>query len=117
MTIIGLHIPHDGPLAPAQVDERDARSYYPYVQGGPIEAGYVTIEGVPFAIYVNSRYLALDDSMVNEGASRLFELGQVPMAGGAVRGDALVVLQPDDEYDRSLPPELLGALLAAGGDR
>lgn len=114
MAIQGLHIPHgERQLAAVAVDERNAISYYPYVQGGPVEAGHLSISGLNLAVYVNSRYLTLDESMVNPRASALFEMAGVGMAGGAIRGDALVVLAPGDrDYERSLPAEVLEAFLA-----
>ena len=113
MAITGLHIPHDdSAMAPVRVDERNAISYYPYVQGGPVEAGHLSIEGVELAVYVNSRYTQLDESMTNGRASALFDLAGVGMAGGAVRGDALLVYGADGgEYERSLPPEIISILM------
>lgn len=114
MAIQGLHIPHDEKqLAAVTVNERNATSYYPYVQGGPVEAGHLSISGLDLAVYVNSRYLTLDESMVNPRASALFEMAGVGMGGGAIRGDALVVLAAgDQDYERSLPAEVIDAFLA-----
>ena len=84
MAIQGLHIPHDDKeLAAVTVNERNATSYYPYVQGGPVEAGHLSFPGLDLAVYVNSRYLTLDESMVNPRASALFEMAGVGMGGGA----------------------------------
>ncbi len=115
MSITGLHIPFGhGPMAAVPVNERNVMSYYPYVNGGPAEAGHLTIKGWNLAVYVNSRYPALAESTTNPRASFLFEVAGVGMVGGAVRGDALVVLDAEEsEYERSLPPELLAAFLAA----
>lgn len=66
---------------------------------GPVEAGYLTIEGFEMAVYVNSRYAQFDPEEVNERATALFEMPDVGMFGGAVRGDAMVVLAAGDrEY-------------------
>ena len=113
MSITALHIPHDStPLAAVTVNERNAVSYYPYVQGGPVEGGYLTIEGVDLVVYVNSRYAQLDEAMINPRASA--EMAGVGLWGGAVRGDALLVLGAgDSEYERSLPPELISIFMAA----
>lgn len=113
MSIRGLHIPHDErPLAAVAVNERNAMSYYPFVQGGPVEAGHLSISGLDLAVYVNSRYLTLDESMVNERASALFEMAGVGIAGGAVRGDALVVRAAGtQDYERSLPTEVLARFI------
>lgn len=115
MSITALHIPHDSsPLAAVTVNERNAVSYYPYVQDGPVEGGYLTIEGVELVVYVNSRYAQLDEAMINPRASALFEMAGAGMWGGAVRGDALLVLGAGDgEYERSLPPELISIVMAA----
>lgn len=114
MSITGLHIAHDeSPLAVVTVNERNAVSYYPYVQGGPVEAGYLTIEGVDLVLYVNSRYAQFDEAMVNPRASALFEMAGVGVWGGAVKGDALLVFGAGDgDYERSLPPELVSILMA-----
>lgn len=78
MAITGLHIPHgDSPLAAVTVNERNAVSYYPYVQGGPVEAGFMTIEGLDLVVYVNSRYAELDEAMINLRATALFEMAGV----------------------------------------
>lgn len=113
--ITGLRLPHDESLSATAVtvNERNAMSYYPYVQGGPVEAGHLTIGGVDVAVYVNSRYAQMDESMVNQRATALFELAGVGMFTGAFRGDALMVLAAGtNEYERSLPPEFIAALLA-----
>lgn len=118
MSITGLHIPYGtGRMEAVSVNERNALSYYPYVQGGPVEAAHLAIEGVELAVYVNSRYPELDESMVNPRASALFEMARVGMFGGAVRGDALVVFPAGSgDYERSLPPELLAGFLASDED-
>lgn len=118
MSITGLHIPYgDGHLAAVSVNERNAMSYYPYVQGGPVEAGHLSIEGVDLAVYVNSRYAHLDESMINPRASALFEMAGVGMFGGALRGDALVVRPAGGgNYERSLPPEVLAMFLSTDED-
>jgi hypothetical protein len=118
VSITGLHIPcGDGRLAAVSVNERNAMSYYPYVQGGPVEAAQLSIEGTDLAVYVNSRYPDLDESKINPRASALFEMAGVGMFGGAVRGDALVVLPAGGgDYERSLPPELFAIFLAADED-
>ena len=115
MSITGLHIPHgDSPLAAVTVNERNAMSYYPYVQGGPVEAGHLTIEGLNLAVYVNSRYAQFDEEMINVRATALFEMAGVGMFGGAVRGDALAVLGAGyGDYERSLPPEVISIFLGA----
>jgi hypothetical protein len=115
MSITALHIPHDeSPMAPVAVNERDAGSYYPYVEGGPVEGGYLTIGGVQLVAYVNSRYAELDEAMVNSRATALFELAGAGMWGGAVRGDALLVYGAGDgDYERSLPPAIISMLLDA----
>src|SRR4051794_1462417 len=102
-------MPHDQtPVATVTVNERDALSYYPYVQGGPVEAAYLTIEGLELVAYVNSRYSELDDAMINARASALFEMAGVGMWGGAIKGDALLVLGAGNgHYERSLPPEII----------
>lgn len=115
MSITALHMPHnESPLAPVTVNERDARSYYPFVQGGPVEGGYLTIGGVELVVYVNSRYAELDEVMVNARATALFEMAGAGMAGGAVRGDALLVYGAGDgDYERSLPPEIISMFVNA----
>ena len=114
MSITGLHIPHDDrPMAPVRVNEKNAISYYPYVQGGPVEGGYLAIEGVDFVVYVNSRYPQLSAETVNPRASSLFEMAGVGMFGDEIRGDALMVLAPGrGDYERSLPPQLIEIFLA-----
>jgi hypothetical protein len=115
VSITGLHIPHDRrPLVTVTVNERDAMSYYAYVQGGPVEAGYLTIEGRDLVIYVNSRYLDFDMETVNPRAAALFELAGLGTWCEAIRGDALLVLDSGDgEYERSLPPEIISILIEA----
>ena len=115
MSITGLHIPcADSPLVAVTVNERNAMSYYPYVQGGPVEAGYLTIGGLDLAVYVNSRYAQFDEDMVNLRATALFEMAGVGLFGGAVRGDALAVLGPGaSDYERSLPPKVIRMFLDA----
>lgn len=114
MAITGLHIPHgDSPLAAVTVNERNAVSYYPYVHGGPVEAGFLTIEGLDLVVYVHSRYAELDEAMINLRATALFEMAGVGMFGGAVRGDALAVLGGEGDYERSLPPEIISIFLGA----
>jgi hypothetical protein len=84
------------------------------VQGGPVEAGYLTIEGLELVVYVNSRYAGFAEEMTNMRASALFEMAGVGMFGGAVRGDALAVLGAGGrDYERSLPPEIISILLEA----
>lgn len=96
------------------VNERNAMSYYPYAQGGPVEAGYLTIGGVELVLYVNSRYLQLEAGTINDRATELFELAGIGMAGGEIRGDALLVLGAGDfDYERSLPKELISVLVNA----
>lgn len=60
-----LHFPHETtvPIAEVFVNERNAMSYYPYVQGGPVEGGYLTMEGIDFVCYVNSRYTQLSEGV------------------------------------------------------
>lgn len=115
MSITGVHIPHgDEPMSPVTVNERNAMSYYPYVQGGPVEAAYVMMGGLEMKVYVNSRYPSLDDKTINPRASALFEMAGIGMFGGAVRGDALLVLAAGDgAYERSVPQHVLSALLDA----
>lgn len=115
MSITGLHIPYgDSPLAAVTVDERNATSYYRYVQGGPVEAGFLTIEGLGLAVYVNSRYSQFDEAMINLRATALFEMAGVGRFDGAVRGDALAVLGTGEtDYERSLPPEVISIFLEA----
>lgn len=115
MSITALHIPcDDAPLAAVTVDERNATSYYPYVQGGPVEAAVLPLEHLELAVYVNSRYAQLDDKMTNHRATALFEMAGVGMFGGAVKGDALVVLAAARSgYERSLPPDVISMLLKA----
>ena len=115
MAITALHIPHsESPLAAVTVNERNAVSYYPYVQGGPVEGGYLTIEGVDFVCYVNSRYATFDEATINPRASALFQMAGVGMFGGAVRGDALLVLGAGTgDYEKSLPSELISMFMAA----
>lgn len=112
VTITGVHIPWDGSAAvQVRVDERRAESYYPFVQGGPVEAGHLVIDGRELAVYVNSRYADFDESMTNHRASALFDRAGVRTWGGAVKGDALVVCaRGDDEYERSVPPEVRSIL-------
>lgn len=113
MSITALHIPHDeAPIQTVTVNERDAGSYYPFVQGGPVEGGYLNIGGVDLVVYVNSRYGELPEAMVNARASALFEMAGVGMWGGAVRGDALLVYGAGDgDYERSLPAEIVDIFL------
>ena len=59
-------------------------SYCPYVEGGPVEAGYLSLEGLDLVVYVNPRYPDLDAPMINPRASALFEMAGVGMFGGAV---------------------------------
>ncbi|WP_162802983.1 hypothetical protein [Ornithinimicrobium avium] len=115
MSITGIHIPHgDEPMAAVTVNERNAMSYYPYVQGGPVEAASVTMGGLEAKVYVNSRYPSLDDGTVNPRASALFEMAGIGMFGGAIRGDALLVLAAGDGfYERSVPQHVVSALLDA----
>lgn len=115
MTIRALHIPcSPTPVARVEVDERNAMSYYPYVHGGPVEGGYLTISDVDLVCYVNSRYLDLGEDLVNGRASQLFELAGAGMSGGAIRGDTLLVLAPGDgEYEKSMPPELVTLFMQA----
>jgi hypothetical protein len=115
MSITALHIPHnESPLAPVTVNERDARSYYPFIQGGSVEGGYLAIGGVDFVVYVNSRYTELGEGMVNERATALFEMAGAGMAGGAIRGDALLIYGAgNDDYERSLPPEIISMFVNA----
>lgn len=116
MTIRALHIPYDEtiPVKEVTVNERNAMSYYPYVQRGPVEGGYLTIEDIDFVCYVNSRYPRLDEELVNARASALFELAGVGMFGGAIRGDALLVLGGDGgDYERSIPQDLISIFLAS----
>lgn len=115
MSITGLHIPYgESPLAAVSVNERNAMSYYPYVQGGPVDVGHLRIEGVELAVYVNSRYAQFDEEMFNLRATALFEMAGVGMFGGAVRGDALAVLGAGGgDYERSLPPEVISIFLEA----
>lgn len=115
MSITGLHIPcGDSPLAAVTVNERNAMSYYPYVHGGPVEAGHLNIEGVELAVYVNSRYAQFDQDEINERATALFQMAGVGMFGGAIRGDAMVVLAAGDrDYERSLPRELIAIFMDA----
>jgi hypothetical protein len=115
MSITALHIPYDrSPVAPVTVNERDAGSYYPFVQDGPVEGGYLTIGGVELVVYVNSRYAEFDEAMINPRASALFEMAGVGMWGGAVRGDALLVYSAGDgDYERSLPPDIISMFVNA----
>lgn len=115
MSITGLHLPcADTPLAVVAIDERDAMSYYPYVQGGPVEAAHLLIQGLELAVYVNSRYAQFGEDMVNFRATALFEMAGVGMFGGAVRGDGLAVLAAGGRaHEQSLPPEFISLLLAA----
>ncbi|WP_137123525.1 hypothetical protein [Segeticoccus rhizosphaerae] len=118
MSITGLHIPYGHErLAAVSVNERNAMSYYPYVQGGPVEAGHLKVQGLDLAVYVNSRYAELDESMINPRASALFEMAGVGMFGGAIRGDALALLPPGaEDYERSMPPKVLAIFLATDGE-
>jgi hypothetical protein len=103
-------------MLPVTVNERDALSYYPYVQGGPVEGGHLAIEGVDLVVYVNSRYAAFEPGLLNERASALFEMAGVGMWGGEVRGDALMVLSAGDgDYERSMPSDLVQIFIAADG--
>lgn len=84
------------------------------MQGGPVEAGHLTIEGLGLAVYVNSRYAQFDEGTINLPATALFERACVGMFGGAVRGDALAVLGAGNgDYERSLPPEVISVFLQA----
>lgn len=115
LSITGLHIPHgDSPVIAVTVNERNAMSYYPYVNGGPVEAGHLSLGGLELAIYVNSHYADFDEHAINPRASALFHVAGVGMFGGSVRGDALAVLGADERgYERSLPPEFISALMEA----
>jgi hypothetical protein len=115
MSIAALHIPHGGStLGAVTLNERNGMSYYPYVQGGPVEGGYLTLGGLDFVVYVNSRYAQFGEALVNPRVSALFGMAGVRMWGGAVRGDALVVLGAGDgEYERSLPPEIVSTFVSA----
>ncbi|WP_141013096.1 hypothetical protein [Nocardioides sambongensis] len=115
MSIKALHIPHDErPVAEVVVNERNAMSYYPYVQGGPVEGGYLSIEGLDLVCYVNSRYATLDEEMVNWRATQLFQMAGVGMFGGSIRGDALLVLGAGGgDYERSMPAELIAIFLSS----
>ena len=115
MSLTGLHIPCGiTPTAAVTVNERNAVSYYPYVQGGPVEAGHLSIGGLDLAVYVNSRYAQFDEEMVNQRATALFKMAGVGVFGGAVRGDALAVLGAGGRsYERSIPPEALATLIEA----
>ena len=115
MTITALHIPHDlSAVATVSVNERNAVSYYPFVQGGPVEGGYLTIAGNDLVLYVNSRYADMDEDMINPRATALFELGGIGMIGGAIRGDALLVLGAGrGSYERSLPSQVIAGLQQA----
>jgi hypothetical protein len=116
MTIKALHFPHDQttPITEVAVNERNAISYYPYVHGGPVEGGYLSLGGFDLVCYVNSQYTRLPQELINPRASALFELAGVGMVGGAIRGDALLVLAPGhNDYERSMPAELVSAFLAS----
>jgi hypothetical protein len=66
VSITGLHIPYDsGRLAAVSVNERNATSYCPYVQSGPVEAAHLNIDGLELVVYVNSRYPAFEESVIN----------------------------------------------------
>lgn len=57
-------------------------NYYPYVSGGPAEAGHLTLLGCDVVLYVNSRYLDLDENSLNPRATALFEMAGVGIAAG-----------------------------------
>ena len=118
MSIIGVHLPYSmEPVSAVTVDETSALSYYPFVQGGPVEAGHMVLAGVEIAIYVNTRYLDFDDAMYNPRATGLFEAGGLGMAGGLIKGDALLVRSAgDDEYEHSVPQEMVDLLVRAGAE-
>jgi hypothetical protein len=110
VSITGLHIPYDetAPVAKVVVNQRTVTSYYPYTQGGPAEAGHLSIEGVELAAYVNSRYSNLGVEKINKRATVLFALAGVGLWGGAARGDALLVGPAGNSgYETSLSPEFL----------
>jgi hypothetical protein len=55
MSLPALHISSgDGPVAAVSVDERNAVSYYQYVHGGLVEAGYLVIDDLDLVVYVNA---------------------------------------------------------------
>ncbi len=114
--ISGLFIPHDveEPVRLVRVNERDVRSYYPYVSGGPAEAGHLELGGHAIAAYVNSRYADFEEDTVNLRASALFELAGVGMFLGQIRGDTLLVSpRARGDYERSMPRSMAEALIAA----
>ncbi len=115
MSIKGLHIPcGNSPVSAVTVNERNAMSYYPYVHGGPVEAGHLNFDGLQLAVYVNSRYAQLSADEVNDRATALFEIAGVGMFGGAIRGDVMVVCAAGDrEYEQSLPSELIEMFIQA----
>lgn len=79
-----------------------------------MEAGFLTVQGMDLVVYVNSRCAEFDEAMINPRASALFEMAGVGMWGGAVRGDALLVLGAGDgSYERSLPPHLISVFITA----
>ncbi|MEU2199534.1 hypothetical protein [Isoptericola sp. NPDC019482] len=114
MSIKALHFPHDhtAPITEVTVDEKNAMNYYRYVQGGPVEGGYLNLGGLDVVCYVNSRYAALPEDLVNERATALFEVAGVGMYGGAIRGDSLLVRGAGPNgYERSLPADFAAFFL------
>ncbi|WP_035918438.1 hypothetical protein, partial [Knoellia sinensis] len=117
MTIKAVHIPYGtSPISEVQVNERNATSYYPYVNSGPVEGGRLTIGGVDVVCYVNSHYPQWGEERLNPRASQLFDLAGVGMTGGAILGDALLVLAGDD-YDMSTPSDFITHIVNSGATK
>lgn len=116
--IHGVHIPSaEVPMERVTVQQRDVRSYYRYVNGGPVDYAYLNLIGVEVVAYVNSRYMGFEPERMNWRASALFELAGVGMAGGAIRGDVVLVQSPgSSDYDRSLPEQFIAHLLKSDAD-
>jgi len=94
VAITGPHIPFDenAPITKVVVNERNVMNYYKFVQGGPVEAGHLNVDGVELAVYVNSRYGVFEPDMMNKRATILFAIAGV----GCSAGPYVATLWPSD---------------------
>ena len=96
--IEAVHMPWRGaePLSVVIVDRRDARRWYSYVEGGPVEGVRIGFDDLPgHQVYVNSRYSAMEPGQVNDRATALLQYCGVGMYLDEIRGDVLVVGDQD----------------------
>lgn len=115
--ISGLAIPIDvtEAIRVVRVNERDVRSYYPYVDGGPAEGAHLQLNDQDFVGYVNTWYATFGADRLNPRMTGLFELAGVGMSLNEIRGDGLLVLGPGrGDSERSVPAAWAQALAGAG---